>query len=88
MAELTSGVGAVVLGIGLGVLLSGPLSGWGVPLLLLGILVHGWGMYDKHCLERAANAPEVWWETALFWLCWVLLAVGVLAAAGRVLHFT
>jgi hypothetical protein len=47
------------LGGGIGVLLAGPLSEFGVLLLLLGILVHGWGMYDKHRLQRAADARQV-----------------------------
>lgn len=38
LAELTSGVGAVVLGIGLGVLTADSLGRFGLPLLLVGLV--------------------------------------------------
>lgn len=73
LAELTSGLGAVVLGMGLGVLLSRYLAGLGVPVLLIGLALHGSGMYTKHRLEQG-GAAQPWWATALYWLCWALLA--------------
>ena len=33
-------------------------------------------MYDKRRLERG-EVPRTWWVEALYWLCWVLLAVVV-----------
>ena len=77
-AELVSGLGAVVLGVGLGLLLSRYLQGAAVPVLLAGVVVHGWGMYDKRRLEQA-EVPRAWWVEALYWLCWILLA-GVVGA--------
>ena len=50
-AELLSGVGAVVLGAGLGLLFSNLLKPFTVPLLIVGLLTHAWGMFDKHRLE-------------------------------------
>jgi hypothetical protein len=73
LAELTSSLGAGVLGVGLGALLANQLRGLGVPVLLLGALLHAWGMADKHRLEAKAGAPTVWWSTLLYWICWVLL---------------
>ena len=78
LAELTSGIGAVVLGIGLGVLLSDRLAGFGLAVLAAGIAVHGWGMYDRHRQERRQGAVDPWWATALYWTCWIGLA-GMLA---------
>ncbi|MFC1458325.1 MULTISPECIES: hypothetical protein [Microvirga] len=83
LAELTSGVGAVVLGIGLGVLAADHLDRVGLPLLLVGAAVHAWGMFDKHRLERQADAPAVWWAPVAYWTCWGLLGLAGLGAAGR-----
>lgn len=73
-AELASGIGAIVLGAGLALLAPALLSAYAVPILAAGIVVHGTGMTLKHRLESAARAP-IWWETALFWLCWGVLAI-------------
>src|SRR5215211_795186 len=72
---LTSGVGALVLGIGLGALLGKVLGGFGLPLLIAGALVHGWGMFDKHRLEQRAGVPDVRWHVIAYWACWLLLAL-------------
>lgn len=58
LAELTSGVGAVILGIGLGVLPSDRLAGSGFRILAAGIAVHGWGMYDRRRQERS-QVPSI-----------------------------
>jgi hypothetical protein len=75
LAELTSSLGAGVLGMGLGVLLASQLRGLGVPVLLLGALLHAWGMTDKHRIEAKSLVPTVWWSTALYWICWGLLGL-------------
>jgi hypothetical protein len=82
-AELTSGVGALVLGIGMGAGASRLiLRGW-IPLLLAGAVLHGWGMYDKHRLERGTDAELVPFASALYWICWGLLAGVVVYLAVR-----
>jgi hypothetical protein len=78
LAELTSGVGAVVLGIGLGALMANRLAGFGPVILALGITLHAWGMYDKHCQESRRGIIDPWWATTLYWTCWIGLA-GMLA---------
>ncbi|MPR06159.1 hypothetical protein [Microvirga tunisiensis] len=69
LAELTSGLRAVVLGVGLGVLAADRIDSFRFPLLLVGLVAHAWGMYDKHHLEREADAPDAWWEPVAYWSC-------------------
>jgi hypothetical protein len=78
VAELSSGVGALVLGVGLGA----SFSGWFAPaaglVTLSGLILHAFGMWDKHRLEAASETKNALWVTVLYWLCWLLL-VGVAA---------
>lgn len=77
VAELSSGVGALVLGIGLGA----SFSSWFAPaaglVTVSGLVLHAFGMWDKHRLDAANEIASPPWVTALYWLCWLLLA-GVL----------
>jgi hypothetical protein len=83
LAELTSGVGAGVMGVGIGVVLANHIRGLGVPILVVGGLLHAWGMVDKHRLEARARAPRPRWSMALYWLCWALLALVAAYAVAR-----
>ena len=82
-AELTSSLGALVLGAGLGALAAPWLGGATVAVLLVGLAVHAWGMYDKHHLERGSEAASVPFATALYWSCWVLIALLLAWLAAR-----
>lgn len=79
-AELVSGLGAIVLGAGLALVLPDSLRAWAVPLLVVGVAVHGLGMSLKYRFE-ARQGPPLWWERLLFWLCWAALA-GIVAWLG------
>lgn len=80
-AELLSGIGAVVLGLGLGLLTPMPMQRFALPLLGTGVLLHGAGMTLKHRLEVGERQLQ-WWELSLFWTCWV----GLLATLGWVAY--
>lgn len=72
-AEVAGSAGAGVLGAGLGALFAQWATPFAVPLLLLGALLHGWGMVEKRRLEAGARLPG--WANALYWACWFLLAM-------------
>jgi hypothetical protein len=84
MAELTSAVGAGVLGLGAGVLVGHAIPGLGMPLLVVGLLLHAWGMTDKHRIEAGAAIPA--WSRTLYWVCWALLVVLAIYAVISVLR--
>jgi hypothetical protein len=79
-AELTSSTGALVLGVGLGA----TFASWFAPAATVitggGLLLHAFGMWDKHRLESSVNDRSPTWVTWAYWTCWVLL--------GGVLVFT
>jgi hypothetical protein len=77
-ADLTSSVGAGLLGVGLGILLFPLLEPFWVLITAVGGVMHVWGMFTKHRLEKEANRSAVWWSEALYWFCWLVLVLGVL----------
>jgi len=81
LAELTSAIGAGVLGVGIGVLLPSQVRGLGILIVVVGAVLHAWGITDRHRLESEMGRSPVWWSTALYWTCWLLLA----ALAGWVI---
>ena len=73
-AELLSAIGAGVLGAGIALLLPNLLVPYAIPILLLGLISHSVGMFQKHGLERQVEPVRVWWAEALYWFCWLALA--------------
>lgn len=82
-AELSSGVGAGVLGAGVGALLAGSLRAFAVPILVVGVALHAWGMMDKQRIEQRAGETRPRWSVAVYWACWLALAALVVAVAAR-----
>ena len=80
-AELTSAVGAGILGAGVALLLAAWLKSYAIPLLVLGLAMHGWGMFDKQRLDVSSAPTRVWWAEALYWGCWVALVALALYVA-------
>lgn len=81
-ADLLSGLGAIALGAGLALVAPDWLRTYGLPTLIVGLLVHGAGMSLKYRFESGQNEP-LWWERLLFWLCWAcLLGLAVWIAVG------
>jgi hypothetical protein len=74
LAELTSGVGALVLGVGLGALWPRWFSAAAGVITIVGLCLHAFGMWDKHRLEAMAPAESPVWIVRLYWVCWALLA--------------
>ena len=80
-ATLLSTTGALVLGLGLGALLGDRLGPAGWWLAGFGLLAHLWGMVSARRVQRAHGYRFARWETWGYWLCWLLLAAGVVAAS-------
>ena len=74
LADLTSGIGALVLGVGLGALFQQQLASAAALIVLAGVVAHGFGMWDKHRLEAEAHGEGSRWLLALYAVCWLLLA--------------
>ena len=83
IAELTSGVGALVLGIGLGALFSTFVGDLGIVITITGLVLHAFGMWDKHRLEASSDRVTPGWVTAAYWVCWVLLVLVMALLALR-----
>jgi len=77
LAELTSGVGALVLGVGLGALFPQWFGRAAGVITVVGLSLHAFGMWDKHRVEGRNKAENSVWVVVLYWVCWLLL-VGVL----------
>lgn len=77
LADLTSGVGALVLGVGLGALFPRWFGPTAAVITIVGLSLHAFGMWDKHRLEAQGQTDDGLWVVA-YWVCWVLLA-GMLA---------
>jgi hypothetical protein len=84
-AELTSSLGAGILGAGLGILFAPYLPGLSLPLLFLGGSMHAFGMWDMRRMERSgAQASRPLWALLPYWICWlVLIGIGIYILMGK-----
>ena len=74
IADLTSGVGALVLGVGLGSLFPRSFGSSAGLITIAGLCMHALGMWDKHRLEQLGQRENPRWVVVLYWMCWLLLA--------------
>lgn len=72
LGQLTSSVGAGILGVGIGAMVARPLDGLEPVIIGAGLVLHLWGMIDNHRAD--AGSPQPWWSTAVYWICWIGLA--------------
>lgn len=72
--ELLGGLGAGILGVGIGLVLVRWLQPYALPILIIGILSHGWAMWAKKRIERQDNLAEPPWVVAAEWICWLMIA--------------
>ena len=83
--ELLGGTGALLAGVGIGLVFKDLLAALALPFLLIGIGTHGWAMWAKHRLDAAGPVSLPAWTRWAYWGCWVLIAglVVYLATGGR-----
>jgi hypothetical protein len=79
LAEVTSGIGALALGVGLGALFSRWLAPAAGLITAIGLILHAFGMWDKHRLDAIGETDNPLWVAALYWICWLLLAAVALS---------
>lgn len=72
--ELLGGLGAGVLGAGIGVLFAAWLSPYAIAILAVGGAAHGWAMFAKKRIERGSGVEQPRWEIVAYWTCWLMLA--------------
>ena len=56
---------------------------YAILIVILGLVMHAWGVYDKHRLETSTGVSRLWWTDLLYWLCWATLAAIVLRLLAR-----
>lgn len=78
-ADVTSGLGALILGVGLGAIFATRLSRMALVLSGTGAVLHAVGMWEKHRLEALPGGRRPWWVSGLYWLCWLLMAAGAIS---------
>ena len=83
LAELMSGAGALVLGVGIGSYF--PLFGRSAAMvvILLGAVIHSVGMWEVHRLETGTGLPR--WTSGVYIVCWLLLAAGAVLLSPALL---
>lgn len=79
--ELLGGIGALLAGIGIGLVFEQVLATFALPFLLIGVGTHGWAMWAKHRVEADGPVSMPTWTRWAYWGCWMLIAGLVLYLA-------
>ena len=82
--ELLGGIGAAVLGAGVGLIFRDLLASLAFPLLIVGLVVHGWAMWGKHRLDATGPTAMPRWSVWAYWTCWALIAGLIIYLASGV----
>lgn len=72
--QSASSLGAGILGLGLGILLSRWVGAWTSFLIAGGLFIHGWGMYKLHYSGNASWSKLPAWLKISVGVCWLVLA--------------
>ena len=72
--QSASSLGAGILGLGLGILVSRWLGAWTPFLIAAGLFIHGWGMYKLHYRGSASWSKLPGWLKISVGVCWLVLA--------------
>ena len=83
LGQLTSSVGAGIVGVGIGAMVARPLDGLEPVIIGAGLVLHLWGMIDNHRADTGKQQP--WWSTAAYWICWIGLAALTVVVVLRAL---
>lgn len=83
--DLLGSLGAGILGAGLALLFAHSLTRFAFPALLIGILVHGWAMFEKGRIEKLEHWVVPKWAILAQRGCWIILAALMLYIAGTLL---
>lgn len=62
-------LGVGIVGMGLGLMLSKFLASYAFLIMVLGLLMHSWGMYKMHQNDK----KKISLMRILYWVCWVIL---------------
>lgn len=84
--DLLGGIGAGILGAGLALLFAKWLQPFALPALVVGIVSHGFAMYQKSRLERREGVLQPAWSGIAERICWAMLAILVLYVGDRLLR--
>lgn len=70
----TSVIGALIVGMGLGALFYNYLTSYIYLIIVMGIILHGVGMYLIHKREKINSNEQYSISNIMYWICWVILA--------------
>lgn len=83
LEELASTVGVGIIGFGLGALLANFIQQYAFGIILIGLIMHGWGMYRAHHRNKKERdhinsisqikVSEISWINLLYWFCWIII---------------
>lgn len=74
----TCTIGGIILGIGIGAQFFNYFEGYYFLLILIGIIIHGVGMYQIHKRIKFSDDKQYLFNNILYWTCWIII-IGLVA---------